>query len=133
MQKQCVAIVGGRLRALHYSVATMFAVIDEYGGVEQALEALDRPGMAGFDAVRWFAVALANDAELCRRADGYDPQPMLAPGDVTPQMQPWAYEALRRAIVAAIAQGYNREVEDEEAETDLGLAELNAKKDQAGG
>ena len=131
MDKMITAVIGGEERQLNYSVEVMFNMTDKFGSISKALEAIDAGGKECFETVRWFAVQMANDAELCRRAEGYDARPMITPEAITLRMRPVDFELLTAAVVDAISLGYRRETEQDE-EVDLGLAELNAKKAQAG-
>lgn len=131
MDHMVLATINGEDRWLNFSVAVMFDMNDRYGNLEKALNALEGNGKDGFEAVRWFAIQMANDAELCRRDQGYDPHPMLSEADISIRMQPLAYAMLKSAIVEAITQGFQRETSTK-GEIDLGLEELRAKKAEAG-
>lgn len=132
MDRIVKAMIKGQERALNYSVEVMFAMMEKYGSIKTALELMEKNDKEGFEAVRWFAVAMANDGELCRREEGQEPLPMVKEKDVSIRMKPLEYKALREAVTEAIVLGYQREAEDPEEETDLGLAELEAKKEEAG-
>lgn len=131
MDRMITATINGEERPLNYSIEVMFNMTDKYGTISQALDIIEKGGKEGFEAVRWFAVQMANDGELCRRADGYEPRPMLTMESITPRIRPIDYEYLTAAVMEAISLGYKRETGKKE-EVDLGLAELNAKKAKAG-
>ena len=127
------AIINGQERFLNYSIEIMFKVNEKFGGVNKALDAVAADTPDGVDAVRWFAVELANDGELCRREAGYDPQPMLKLEELSMRMRPIEYASLKASVVKAIFAGYKKDLpQDENQEVDLGLAELNEKKAPAG-
>lgn len=133
MDRMITANIGGTPRPLNYSIEVMFNMREKYGTVDAALNIIAQDNMTAFEAVRWFAIQMANDAELCRRDAGYDHSPMLTDAAITPRLSPLDYEELRGAVVQAISLGYRREnSDDEEKETDLGLAELQTKKAEAG-
>ena len=132
MDKMIYANIKGEKRPLNYSIAVMFEVLERYGNINAALNIIAADGPESFEAVRWLAVCMANDAELCRREEGYDAEPMLKEEELTLRMRPTDFNELRDAVVEAITLGYTREIVYEEAEVDLGLAELNAKKETAG-
>lgn len=134
MDRMTKAVINGTERNLNYSVAVMFDMTDKFGNIRAALETIAEESKEGFDALRWFAVAMANDGELCRRELGYDPRPMMEESDLSMRtMSPLEYASLQGAVVEAINRGYLREVTDgEEQEIDLGLEELQAKKVEAG-
>lgn len=131
MDRMIDAVINGEKRPLNYSMEVMFNMEEKYGSISKALDIINEGGSKGFETVRWFAVQMANDAELCRRDMGYDPKPMLTENSISLRMRPIDYELLTAAVVDAISAGYQREIATDE-EIDLGLAELNAKKTQAG-
>lgn len=131
MDNMITAVINGEERPLNYSIEIMFKVNEKYGGVNQALNALEGDTPESVQAVRWFAVELANDGELCRREAGQDHRKMLTLEDISMRMKPLDYMLLKNAVVNAIVAGYRREVDSGE-DVDLGLAELNEKKAQAG-
>lgn len=133
MDNMIYAVINGEERPLNYSIEVMFNMTDKYGTIRAALEVIDGAGMESFDAVKWFAIQMANDAELCRRAEGYDARPMIQDSDITPRIRPVDYEALRGAVIDAITLGYKRELpKDEDEEIDVGLEELREKKVKTG-
>lgn len=131
MDHMITAIINGEERPLNYSVEIMFKVNEKFGGVNQALDALERETTKGLKDLCWLAVELANDGELCRREKGLDPKTFLTMKDFSPRMSPLTYILLKSNVISAIRAGYKRETENEE-EIDLGLAELNEKKAPAG-
>lgn len=131
MDNMISAVINSKTKPLHYSIEVMFAVNEKYGSVQNALELLQHDNKEGFEAARFLAVAMANDAELCRRAEGYDHAEMLDEKDLSLRMKPAAYVALRNAICQTITEGYRQEQKEDDEETDLGLLELR-KKQEAG-
>ena len=131
MDNMIIAVINGEERPLNYSIEIMFKVNEKFGGVDKALSAIESDTPEAIQNVRWFAVELANDGELCRREAGYDPRKMLTMDDISMRMKPLEYVILKNAVVNAIIAGYHRETDSGE-DVDLGLAELNEKKAQAG-
>lgn len=127
MDKMIVAEINGKKRYLHYSIECLFAVNEKYGSVQTALEILQKDNRESFEAVRYLAALMANDAELCRRAEGFTAEEMISENDIPLRMSPGKYALLMDAVCEAIAEGYRQEQEDEDEETDLGLAELRKK------
>lgn len=126
------AVINGKIRPLHYSVEVMFEINRLYGSVQEALELLQRQDREGFKCLRQLVVMMANDAELCRRAEGYDKSEMLSEDDITTRIKPSAHLHLIDAVMQTITLGYKQEITgEEETETDLGLLELQ-KKEAAG-
>lgn len=132
MDRMITAVINGQERPLNYSIEVMFDMTDKYGTISNALDIILAGGKEGFEAARWFAVKMANDAELCRRDEGYDPKPMISVNDISMRMRPAEYEKLVDMVVEAISLGYKQETASDDKEIDLGLAELNAKKPTAG-
>ena len=113
--------LAGRERYLMLTVDAMGRLEEEFGGVRQLIDALEDRGRQGSAAACKAAAILAEGGELARRALGYDPVP-LAP------MKPKEAMGLRMVIPQVISLGFGRDVEPEDDEIDLGLAELNAQK-----
>ena len=59
---------------------------------------------------------------------GYDPVPLADEAAIMATMQPKEAMGLRMVIPQVISLGFGRDVEPEDDEVDLGLAELNAHK-----
>lgn len=131
MDRMVYANINGIERPLNYSTEVLFDVNDRFGSFEVAAELLDRDDREAFEAVKWFAIHMANDAELCRREEGYDKMPMLKDDDISPHMKVYEFLELKTAVVKAIELGYFREVENPEDEVDLGLQEIKSKKEKA--
>lgn len=132
MDRMTTAVICGRNHELNYSIEVMFNMREKFGTIQNALDIISQDDMPSFEATRWFAMQMANDAELCRREAGYDHQPMLTEQDISLRMSPLEYEELKGSVVQAIILGYKRELEDGDEETDIGLEELRAKKAEAG-
>lgn len=129
MDRMITTTINGEQRELNYSIEIMFNVAERFGSISRALDIIAKDDMEGFEAVRWFAILMANDAELCRRDAGYEHRPMLTNDAITPRMKPYDFECLKADVVEAISRGYKRETTDSSPqEVDLGLAELQAKK-----
>ena len=131
MEKVVVVHFAGEARPLHFSVGSMLEVNEKYGGASEALDLMCKDDAEAFAVMQNLAVLMANDAELCRRAEGYDPKPMLEAKDLTTMMSPIEYLRLKQGISRAIELGYEQELGDENKETELGLLELQ-KKEEAG-
>lgn len=131
MDNMTVAEINGEKRYLNYSIEVMFDMMDKYGNIRAALDVISGEDRASFEALRWFLVKMANDAELCRREVGYDHLAMLSEDDISLRMSPLEYAVLKSAVVEAINRGYSRETNTNQ-EIDLGLEELRAKKAEVG-
>lgn len=127
------AVVNDKIYPLHYSIGVMFDVNEKYGSIQDALEILEKDNRESFEVLRFLTVAMANDAELCRRAEGYDhkPMPFSDEKDISVHMRPVEYLALKLAVSQAVNIAYKQECKGEDEEVDLGLIELQ-KKENAG-
>ena len=120
--------LAGRELHLAFTVEAMFQVQDQFGGSSELIEAMKDGGREGALAACRAAAIMAEQGELGRRSLGYDPGPMVEVDAIMATMTPGEAVALKMAIPAAISLGFGREVEPENDEIDLGLAELNAQK-----
>lgn len=120
--------LAGRERYLAFTVEAMFQIEEQFGGSGELLEALKDGGREGFSAACRAAAILAEQGELVRRSLGYDPQPMTDADTIAAGMAPSEIARLKLDIMAAVSLGYGREVEPDQDEIDLGLAELNEQK-----
>lgn len=123
--KICLA---GRECCLAFTVEAMFQIEEQFGGAGQLLEVMQKGGREGVSAACRAAAILAEQGELGRRGLGYDPQPMVDADSIFATLAPSGAAELNMAVIAAISLGFGREVEEENGEVDLGLAELNAQK-----
>lgn len=123
--KICLA---GRECHLAFTVEAMFQIEEQFGGASELLETMEKSGREGVSAACRAAAILAEQGELARRSLGYDHQPMTDAGAIASTLAPSGASELTMAVVAAVSLGFGREVEPEDDEVDLGLAELNAQK-----
>ena len=131
MDNMVTAVINGEERPLNYSVEIMFKVNEKFGGVKDALNAVESETREGAESVFWLLAELVNDGELCRREKGLEPMKMIRAEDFSLRMQPLEYIRLKDAVIQAIGAGYKRETDSNE-EVDLGLAEIKKKKAPAG-
>lgn len=120
--------LAGRERYLACTVEGMFQLEELFGGLKETLEAGAGNDRESFLASCRAAAVLAEQGELARRHMGYDPTPLAGPGDIAATTAPSDIPALKLAVSAAITLGLGREIEPENDEVDLGLAELNEQK-----
>lgn len=128
MDKMIPVVIAGRERLLNYSIEVMFDVNEKFGSVNTLLDLMQQNTRDGFEATKWLVLRMANDGELCRRAEGYDAVPMLTNDDISTRIRPIDFAELVAAATDAVRLGYQRENQDEDQEVDIGLEELNAKK-----
>lgn len=120
--------LAGRERYLTFTVEAMFQIQEQFGGPSELIEAVQDSGRAGFSAACKAAAILAEQGELARRSLGYDPEPIADEAAIAASLSPGEVAALKLAVPAAMSLGFGREVEPDDDEVDLGLAELNAQK-----
>lgn len=121
--------LAGRERYLVFTVEAMFQIEEAFGGVKELTEQMGPSTRDAFSVICKTAAILAEQGELARRGMGYDPEPPADEAEITAAVvHPFEMVRLRMAITAALSLGFGREVEPENDEVDLGLAELNAQK-----
>lgn len=101
-----------------------FDIIDKFGNLSTLTEQMSDTGRTGYETNCWLAAIMAEAGELARRADGYEPAPILPEKALRAYLPPKDYPALQMAVMQAITCGFARE---EQEEYDEGLAELQKK------
>lgn len=121
--------LAGRERCLCFTVEAMFRIEEEFGGTRNLIELIADNSREGLSALCAAAAILAEQGELARRQMGYESEPMIDAAAVSASIvHPVDLARLRGAVINAITLGYGREVEPENDEVDLGLAELDEQK-----
>ena len=113
---------------LMYNGSAMFELYDRFPTLEELFEKTlknDRESVARLYEV---FLILAESGEAARKYMGYDTAPLPDIGELAALTTAEGIAKMRDTVVAAIAAGLGREVSDEAEEIDLGLQELNAKK-----
>lgn len=118
--------VNGEKYPLLMNGAAMFALRDLCG--DSPVKAIMEDTADAMQTACRVACVLAEQGELLRRWQGYDPKDMLTPEEMLLSLTPNGVIRLKEAIANAVADGYQRSHEDENQEIDIGLAELNKKK-----
>ncbi|MDE7261957.1 MAG: hypothetical protein K2N78_07885 [Oscillospiraceae bacterium] len=121
-------VLAGRERYLCFTVEAMFQIQDLCGGSNELMDLIQNNTREGFATTCKAVEILAEQGELVRRSMGYDPEPMVSAETISATTAPGDMAALKLAIPAAISLGYGREVEPENDEVDLCLAELSEQK-----
>lgn len=112
---------------LLYNAAAHFAAQEKYP--DGLIGAMAGAGKEGFEALCWAIVELSTQGELCRREMGYDRDGMLTLEQVSRQMLPRDIVVAKQAVLDAVIKGLRAPEEDENAEVDEVLAELEKKTD----
>lgn len=124
MTREVMATFGGEEYHLLFNAAVMFAEQEQFseGGM---IEDTSKNSADGLDALARAFCLLAEQGELARRSEGYEPRPIPRPDTVRPHIGPYDVLDMRKAVIDAVVTGYKRDVPDEEV--DLVLAELEKK------
>lgn len=118
----------GKPRLLAFTGEAMFQIRDQFGGVKELLEVVGPDTRESFSALCAASAILLEQAELARRNMGYEPEPIVGADMLMSTLAPSELVSLKTALPCAIELGYGREVNPENNEVDLSLAELNQKK-----
>lgn len=113
---------------LAFTGEALFTIRDNYGGASALLEAIRTDTKESFLTLCAATALLAEQGELARRKMGYDSQEIVDAETLERTVMPYDIIELKEAIPRAISLGFGREIEPENNEVDLGLAELNQKK-----
>ena len=122
--------LGGREIHLLFNGAAMFELKTAFKG-KTAIEAIKSKDPNHFENLCKVAAVMGEQGELYRRFMGYDKQPITTLDELKIIISPFDTIDVMNAVLQAITLGYTRETEDEDEEVDLGLAELNKKKQTA--
>ena len=108
---------------LFFNIAAMLELQSEYGEDWTA-------AIAKYDALFRAAEILSRQGELYRRRSGEEPSEMLTAAAIKESCSPADIPLIKSAVMEAVLIGFGREIADE-SETDIGLASLNKKKEEA--
>lgn len=122
-------ILNGKEYPLLFNGTAMFAVKDVFGE-DNVITAIKDNTPDAFASACKAAAILAEQGELLRRWEGYEPQEILTEKELLLTITPLGIVPLKNAVIEAVAAGYRRDIADENEEIDLGLEELNKKKDR---
>lgn len=120
--------ISGKILYLAFTGEALFTIRDNYGGASALLEAIGPDTKESFQTLCAATALLAEQGELARREIGYDSQEIISAETIERTVMPSDIIELKEAIPRAISLGFGREIEPENNEVDLGLAELNQKK-----
>lgn len=120
--------ISGKILYLAFNGEALFTIRDSYGGAKELLEVIRPDTKESFQALCAATALLAEQGELARRDMGYDSQEIVSAAALERMVMPSEILELKEAIPRAISLGFGREIEPENNEVDLGLAELNQKK-----
>lgn len=106
----------GRTYALSFTADALFKCYDRFGVADDLLAASHamEPTVDGWANCCWLAALMAAEGEYQRRHLGEDPQPFLKAEDLRTGFMAADSIMLRRAVRAALIQGFEREIKDED-------------------
>ena len=107
--------------------AALFELYDRNGTDGSLLDPIHQEGKAGFDATCHMLAVLAQQGELVRRYQGMDRGGMATEHMFRATLMPLDVLRAKRALEAAVRQGFEREHKAEDEKIDLGLLELQKK------
>ena len=110
----------GRTYALSFTADALFKCYDRFGVEDDLLAASHamEPTVEGWANCCWLAALMAAEGEYQRRHLGEDPQPFLKAEDLRTGFMAADSIMLRRAVRAALIQGFEREIKDEDEPED---------------
>lgn len=129
--KEVTVRVAGQEIPLYYNGYAMYAVRDLLGE-EKIYDVLAQDTPEAFEKTCEIASILATQGELYRRYIGMDKGRILSAQVLRLILRPVDMVALRKAIMDAFVAGMQAE-QPEDADVDLGLQELDAKKSKKKG
>lgn len=129
--KEVTVRVAGQEIPLYYNGYAMYAVRDLLGE-EKIYDVLAQDTPEAFEKTCEIASILATQGELYRRYIGMDKGRILSAQVLRLILRPADMVALRKAIMDAFVAGMQAE-QPEDADVDIGLQELDAKKSKKKG
>ncbi len=132
LAKYTKAVIGGKEVEFSYTVAAMFE-INGVLGEEDLYEILMDMGGKKFGKFCDILGILSKCAANAREAEGSEQKNRVVTSEeLKACMSPAEYIACKKAAMDAVLLGYGREIADGEEETDIGLAELEKKRNRPG-
>ena len=127
----------GTTYALSFTAEALFSVYDKFGYSSDivSLTKIDELTQEGWRNLCWLAALMASQGELQRRSRGEDPRPMVTVEQLRTGFMAADSLRLKEAVVAALAQGFHRDVPSPDADEEVNLVlmerEEAEKKDKA--
>lgn len=126
----------GTTYALSFTAEALFTVYDKFGFTSDILKTTKvlEPTLEGWKNCCWLAALMASQGELQRRHQGHDHQKMVTMEDLRLGFMAADSLRLRKAVKAAVIQGFQRDVpdSDEAKEVNLVLLEREEAEKKAG-
>ena len=120
----------GTTYALSFTAEALFTLYDKFGYSSDILGATQimEPSQEGWKNLCWLAALLAAQGELQRRNRGLDPQPMVTMEQLRTGFMAADSLLLRDAVVAALNQGFQRDVPSPDADEEVNLVLLEREE-----
>ena len=120
----------GKTYALSFTAEALFTVYDRFGYTHDIVKAtgIEELTSEGWKNLCWLAALMAAQGELQRRSWGEDPQPMITVEQLRTGFMAADSLRLREAVVAALAQGFHRDIPDPDAEQEVNLVLLEREE-----
>jgi hypothetical protein len=126
---KCVKVtISGLELHLLFNGAAMFEIEEQFGSASELLNIIKEDTKEAFAALCDAVFILAEQGELARRYAGYEAGEIPTKEKLGRVAMPNDILDFKIAVPQAITLGYGREIEPENGEVDLVLAELNQKK-----
>jgi len=122
--------IGEKEHLLALTGEAMFEIEEKHGSLSELFNKIEIEGRESFQIICETVELLATHAELARRYLGHDPRDTIKAETIRALSQPKDTLNLVDAISRAITRGFGRDVESEQGDIDIVLAELNEKKTQ---
>lgn len=121
----------GTTYALSFTAEALFTVYDKFGYTSDILGStkIMEPTQEGWKNLCWLAALLASQGELQRRNWGHTPQSMVTMEQLRTGFMAADSIRLREAVVAALEQGFQREVPSPDSDEEVNLVLL--ERDEA--
>lgn len=116
----------GQTLHLRLTSAALYDIYDAYGHDGSVFDHITGSDRTSFDAACWYLQKLAEQGELTRRWEGFEPSEIPSLEQLRLLMTPADLIGAKLALVRAMNLGFGREIEDEEP-VDLGLVEFEKK------
>ena len=129
--------LGSKTLHLLYNIEAMFDIYDRFKtvndkGKESKPDLTELTADQTRDAISnlcTLAAIMAEQGERYRRYKGLEAEDIPTEEDIRMCCSIKGFYSLRLAVMKAVTEGLKQETTDEDAEIDLGLVELNKKKD----
>lgn len=120
----------GTTYALSFTAEALFAVYDKFGFTSDILGTtkIMEPSQEGWRNLCWLAALMASQGELQRRSWGHAPSSMVTVEQLRNGFMAAEHLRLREAVVAALNQGFQRDVPPPDTDEEVNLVLLEREE-----